>query len=146
MTSVSQPRIDDPVHPFDPQNQKLGKPVVEERLHEILKTKAGALSSTNVLVQDIPFVDQKPVISYLLRRWVNPDTADEVKEFFRGRRVAVRVSSVLSLSNFQTFMHAKAVVIDGTTAFVLGATFLRSYFCADDHLIDDARHERSADP
>ena len=50
------------------------------------------------------------------------------------------MSSVLSLSNFPTFMHAKAVVIDGTTAFVLGATFLQSYFCADDHLIDDARH------
>ncbi len=134
------PAKNDPVHPFDPQNPKLGKPVVGERFHEILKTKAGTLSSTNVLVQDIPFVDQIPVISYLLRRWVNPDTADEVKEFFRGSRVAVRLSSVLSLSNFPTFMHAKAVVIDGTTAFVLGSTFSRSYFGADDHLIDDARH------
>ena len=37
-------------------------------------------------------------------------------------------------------MHAKAVVIDGKTAFVLGSTFSRSYFGAEDHLINDARH------
>jgi len=136
------PAKNDPVHPFDPQNPKIGEPVAGERFHEILRTRAGGLSAANVLVQDIPFVDQIPVISTTLR-WlfgVNPDTADEVKEFFRGTRVAVRLSSILSLSNFPTFMHAKAVVIDGTKAFVLGSTFSRSYFGGEDHLINDARH------
>ena len=136
------PAKNDPTNPFDPQNPKIGVPVAGEKFHEILKTKAGTLASTNVLVQDIPFIDQIPVISYLLRRFagMNPDTADEVKEFFRGSRVGVRLFSVLSLSNFPTFMHAKAVVIDGATAFVLGSTFARSYFGAEDHLINDARH------
>ena len=136
------PAKNDPTDPFDPQNPKIGVPVTGERFHEILKTKAGALASTNVLVQDIPFIDQIPVISYLLRRFagMNPDTADEVKEFFRGSKVGVRLFSVLSLANFPTFMHAKAVVIDGTTAFVLGSTFSQSYFGAEDHLINDARH------
>lgn len=136
------PAKNDPTHPFDPENPKIGVPVAGERFHEILKTKSGGLASANVLVQDIPFVDQIPVISYLLRRFagMNPDTADEVKEFFRGSRVGIRLFSVLSLSNFPTFMHAKAVVIDGATAFVLGSTFARSYFGAEDHLINDARH------
>ncbi|MGZ8532336.1 MAG: phospholipase D-like domain-containing protein [Candidatus Binatia bacterium] len=136
------PAKNDPTHPFDPENPKIGVPVAGERFHEILKTKSGSLASTNVLVQDIPFIDQIPVISYLLRRFagMNPDTADEVKEFFRGRKVGVRLFSVLSLANFPTFLHAKAVVIDGTTAFVLGSTFSRSYFGAEDHLINDARH------
>jgi phosphatidylserine/phosphatidylglycerophosphate/cardiolipin synthase-like enzyme len=136
------PPKNDPTHPFDPLNPKIGVPVVGERFHEILKTRAIAkkLSSTNVLVQDIPFIDQIPVIPYLLRRLKDIDTADEVTEFFRGSPVAVRLLSVLSLSNLPTFMHAKAVVIDGTTAFVLGSTFARSYFGAEDHLINDARH------
>jgi phosphatidylserine/phosphatidylglycerophosphate/cardiolipin synthase-like enzyme len=136
------PAINDPLNPFDPLNPKIGQPVAGEKFHEVLKTRAAALSAADVLVQDIPFIDQIPVISYLLRRFfgVNPDTADEVKEFFRGSRVGVRLSSVLSLSNFPTFMHAKAVIIDGVTAFVLGSTFSRSYFGDTNHLINDARH------
>ena len=134
------PAKNDPVNPFDPQNPKIGVPVVGERIHEVLKTKAAGLSATDVLVQDVPFVDQIPVISFLLRNTVNPDSADEVKTFFRGSPVIVRLLSILSHFNFPTFMHAKAVVIDGTTAFLLGSPLSRSYFGAEDHLINDARH------
>src|ERR1043166_80892 len=134
------PAKNDPVNPFDPQNPKIGVPVVGERIHEVLKTKASGLSATDVLVQDVPFVDQIPVISFLLRNTINPDSADEVKTFFRGSPVIVRLLSILSHFNFPTFMHAKAVVIDGTTAFLLGSPLSRSYFGAEDHLINDARH------
>jgi phosphatidylserine/phosphatidylglycerophosphate/cardiolipin synthase-like enzyme len=134
------PAKNDPVNPFDPQNPKIGVPVGGERIHEVLKTKAAGLSATDVLVQDVPFVDQIPVISFLLRNTVNPDSADEVKNFFRGSPVVVRLLSILSHFNFPTFMHAKAVVIDGTTAFLLGSPLSRSYFGAEDHLINDARH------
>lgn len=136
------PAKNDPVHPFDPENPQIGVPVAGERIHEILKTKSTGLSTTDVLVQDVPFVDQIPVISFLLRRLfgVNPDTADEVKEFFRGTSVAVRVLSILSHFNLPTFLHAKAVVIDGNIGFLLGSPLSRSYFGAQDHLINDARH------
>lgn len=136
------PGKNDPVHPFDPVNPEIGTPVVGEKIHEILKARAGALSSTNVIVQDIPFIDQIPVISHLLRRFfgLDPDSVDEVKEFFQGSQVCVRTFSILSHSNFPSFMHAKAVIVDGVTAYVLGSTFSRSYYNGEDHLIDDARH------
>ncbi len=134
------PAKNDPVHPFDPLNPKIGVPVAGERIHEVLKTKAAGLSTTDVLVQDVPYVDHIPLISFLLRHCVNPDSADEVKDFFRGSPVVVRLLSILSHFNFPTFMHAKAVVIDGATAFLLGSPLSRSYFGAEDHLINDARH------
>jgi phosphatidylserine/phosphatidylglycerophosphate/cardiolipin synthase-like enzyme len=140
------PAVNDPNHPFDPRNPAIGQPVVGTRFHEALLARAKdttkPLSSTNVLVQDVPFIDQIPVISFLLRRFlgVNPDSADEVKEFFRNSPVGVRLMSVLSASNFPTFMHAKALVVDGTKGFVLGSPLSRSYFGAEDHLINDARH------
>jgi phosphatidylserine/phosphatidylglycerophosphate/cardiolipin synthase-like enzyme len=138
------PAINDPTNPFDPLNPPIGQPVAGKRFHEALlaraKDTARPLSSANVLVQDIPFVDQLPVISFLLRGLFNPDSADEVKQFFQGSPVSVRLMSVLAASNFPTFMHAKALVIDGTKGFVLGSPLSRSYFGADGHFINDARH------
>ena len=97
----------DPTHPFDPLNPTIGTPVVGERFHEVLKTKAGQpLLPTNVLVQDIPFVDQIPVISYLLKSifGLNPDTADEVEGVLSGQ--SGRGSLVLRSLHFPTFLRS----------------------------------------
>ena len=125
---------------FIPDHPQEGVPVIGQRIHEILKNRAASLSSTNILVHDVPFVDQIPVISYLLRRFVdmNPDTFDEVKDYFQGSTVNVR-----GLPHLLSLLHAKAVVIDGTTAFVLGSPVSQSYFNDKLHLIHDARHEGS---
>ncbi len=138
------PSPTDPANPFDPMNPKPGVPVKGKTVHEILKAKAksGAIQPLQVLVQDIPFVDQIPVISFLLKRFfgVNPDTADEVKNFFADSPVQVRLLSVLTSFNLPTFMHAKAVVIDSSTAIILGSPMSQSSFGGAEHHIHDARH------
>jgi phosphatidylserine/phosphatidylglycerophosphate/cardiolipin synthase-like enzyme len=133
---------------FIPDNPQLGVPVKGEKIHEVLKNRAKVLNSANVLVQDVPFIDQLPVISYLLRVipfiGINPDSSDEVKECFRGSKVKVRTLPLFRvLSRLISFMHAKLVIIDGVTAFVMGTTIAQSYFGDNRHLIHDARHRGS---
>lgn len=65
------------------------------------------------------------------------DTADHVKKYFSGGDSAVETRAFLSL---WSVMHARVVVIDGETAFVLGSSITRGYFSDDKHLIHDARH------
>jgi phosphatidylserine/phosphatidylglycerophosphate/cardiolipin synthase-like enzyme len=106
-------------------------PVQGVRIHESLKARSKIVATTNILVQDVPFFG----------RIFGADTDGLVKDFFKGDNVAVRALPIfLSLLNLPSFMHAKAVVLDGTTAFVLGSTMSQSYFGAHDHLIHDARH------
>jgi phosphatidylserine/phosphatidylglycerophosphate/cardiolipin synthase-like enzyme len=109
-------------------------PVNGLRVHEILKSKAATLASTNILVQDIPFFG----------RIFGADTDGLVEDFFKGSGASVRSLPIfLSLLNLPSFMHAKAVIIDGKTAFVLGSTMSQSYFGAQDHMIQDRRHRGS---
>ncbi len=109
-------------------------PVNGLRVHEILKSKATTLTATNVLVQDIPFFG----------RIFGADTDGLVEDFFKGSGASVRSLPIfLSLLNLPSFMHAKAVILDGTTAFVLGSTMSQSYFGAQDHMIQDRRHRGS---
>ncbi len=67
-----------------------------------------------------------------------------MEDFFKGSGASVRSLPIfLSLLNLPSFMHAKAVILDGTTAFVLGSTMSQSYFGAQDHMIQDRRHRGS---
>jgi phosphatidylserine/phosphatidylglycerophosphate/cardiolipin synthase-like enzyme len=128
-----------PGDPFDPINPKIGVAVKGEGIHEVLMRRASPPDPLDIriLVHDVSFVDQIPIISYLLKviADVNPDTFDEVKNFFEETEVGVR-----SLSSFFSFMHAKAVIIDDETAYVMGSTISQGYFNDRLHLIHDARH------
>jgi phosphatidylserine/phosphatidylglycerophosphate/cardiolipin synthase-like enzyme len=129
---------------FMPENPQQNVAVPGEKLHEALKAQSQNIP-VNVIVQNVPFIDQIPVISYLLRVipfiGLNPDTLDEVKQFFQGSKVKIR-----SLDSFQvirrlvSFMHSKLLVIDGNTAFVMGSTISQGYYNDPRHLIHDARH------
>jgi len=119
---------------FIPDPPSSNVPVNGLRVHEILKVKAASLRSTNILVQDIP----------VFGRIFGADTDGLVEDFFKGSRASVRSFPIfLSLLNLPSFMHAKAVILDGSTAFVLGSTMSQSYFGAQDHLIQDRRHRGS---
>lgn len=119
---------------FIPDPPPENVPVNGLRVHEILKSKAATLASTNILVQDIPFFG----------RIFGADTDGLVENFFKGSGASVRSLPIfLSLLNLPSFMHAKAVILDGTTAFVLGSTMSQSYFGAQDHMIQDRRHRGS---
>ena len=65
------------------------------------------------------------------------DTARDVQMYFGRSDSKVQTRAFLSL---WSVMHARVVVIDGTTGFVLGSSIARGYFSDNDHLIHDARH------
>lgn len=65
------------------------------------------------------------------------DTARDVKRYFGVSDSKVETRAFLSL---WSVMHARVVVIDGTTGFVLGSSIARGYFSDNEHLIHDARH------
>ena len=69
---------------------------------------------------------------------VDPDTIDEVKEYFKGTKVGVR--EFTGPLWYFGFLHAKTVTVDGRVAFVMGASISQSYYSDQQHLIHDARH------
>jgi phosphatidylserine/phosphatidylglycerophosphate/cardiolipin synthase-like enzyme len=106
---------------FNPVTVKDGDTVQGQGIQEIMKRKATEQSPVRVVVHDIP----------LSRR----DSVDEVEDYFKGSPVSLRV-----FRSFLSLAHAKAVVVDGKTAFVTGSTMGRSYFNDQLHRIHDARH------
>jgi len=119
---------------FVPDPPPENVPVNGLRIHEILKTKAATLASINILVQDVP----------LFGRIFGADTDGLVEDFFKNSSASVRSFPIfLSPLTLPSFMHAKAVILDGKTAFVLGSTMSQSYFGAPDHMIQDRRHRGS---
>jgi phosphatidylserine/phosphatidylglycerophosphate/cardiolipin synthase-like enzyme len=66
------------------------------------------------------------------------DTALEVQAFFQTNQpntVGVR----LYPTDVRLPMHAKVIIVDDATGFVIGSPFLQEYFDAKTHLIDDRR-------
>ncbi len=106
-----------------------GDTVERERLQDIIKTKATGALPMRVVVWDALNI---PFLNLLLDK---ADTADDVSDFFKGSQVAARAfESTLS------FLHAKAIVIDGKEAFVVGSTMSQGYLSDSQHLIHDIRH------
>jgi len=65
----------------------------------------------------------------------NLDTATEVTDFFRGTRVETRLYPTTLLSP----MHAKLLIIDGSTAFLVSSPVMQEYWDASTHFIADPR-------
>lgn len=63
------------------------------------------------------------------------DSAKEVKEYFKDSSVETHF-----FTSLWAIMHARVVVIDETTALVMGSSITRGYFSDSEHLIHDARH------
>lgn len=105
--------------PVPPNSPPLG-----ERLQEKMKDRAGAGVIVRVLANDFT-----PDI------FGNLDTATEVTNFFHGTSVMTRLYPTIPLEP----MHAKLLIIDGTTAFLIGSPIMQEYWDAQTHLIDDPR-------
>ncbi len=100
-----------------------GTPVTGEKLHEIFEKKADNNDiSIRVIVCD--FYDLHIV-----------DAAEGVKAFFSGSNVNFRLYETLIFEPF----HAKFIVVDGTTAYIVGSPIMNEYFDSDTHKIREPR-------
>ena len=109
------------------------KSVMEATLEEVLLAKNAAIPTgsqhgvlpcedINVLVANIPLSAE--------------DTVSEVKKFFKNTHVKT--------SDFHkgfNILHARAVICDGFTAFLMGSSIKQSYFNDARHAIHDTRHD-----
>jgi len=109
---------------FNTTNPPPGTQVPGEKFEEIIKTKAAEGKDVNVVVGNLPFGQG--------------DTVELVETYFQGSKVKWKKMQ-MGLS----FLHAKAVIIDHITAFVVGSTFSQSYFNSSKHPIHDVIHRGS---
>jgi phosphatidylserine/phosphatidylglycerophosphate/cardiolipin synthase-like enzyme len=96
------------------------KSVMEATLEQVLLEKSPDIP-INILVANIPLSAA--------------DTVSEVRKFFNKPNIKT--------SDFHkgfNILHARAVICDGFTAFVMGSSFKQSYFNDARHAIYDARH------
>ncbi|MGH7847172.1 MAG: phospholipase D-like domain-containing protein [Candidatus Binatia bacterium] len=102
------------------------KAAMEATLEEVLLTKAAnpAGKLVNVVVTDIPLSAN--------------DTVTEVREFFKNTGV-----NTSAFTKGFAVLHAKAIVVDGVKAILMGSPLKQFYFSDDRHAIRDARHKGS---
>ena len=96
------------------------KSVMEATLEQVLLEKSPDIP-INILVANIPLSAA--------------DTVSEVRKFFKKPNIKT--------SDFHkgfNILHARAVICDGFTAFVMGSSFKQSYFNDARHAIYDVRH------
>lgn len=152
--------IDDPKWYLNP---KEGQKVEGKKVQEILKERAEAGVKVNVVVWDfnveavvgslfatvalvlggggfvvgnalmallgMPFLP----LAYLGRG--SGDTAADVEDYFKGSKV-----ETAGFQSLWSLMHARAVIIDGKEAFVMGSSIDRKSYNESGHFIHDARH------
>lgn len=112
---------------FDPgfqfRSPPLGQEVDGEMIQQIMieKTFGEAPVSVRVIVADIALTTD--------------DAPNQVDEFFQDFDVETRIADYGI-----EVLHARAVIVDGQTAFVIGSSFDQSYFSSPPHEIRDARH------
>jgi phosphatidylserine/phosphatidylglycerophosphate/cardiolipin synthase-like enzyme len=149
-----------------PQGQKIDVKTIGEQLQEIMKTKAAGNVPVKIVLNNIrwpvPYIELllflifvplfilSPgllrgllvILDLLLIRFSpdDPDSIDEVNEYFKRSKVAIRE---FSGQLWFGFLHAKLVSIDGQTAFIMGSSLSQGYFNDRRHLIHDARHNGS---
>ena len=110
---------------FDPLNPPSTgcKQAAEATLEEVLKTKGG--KPVNILVTNLPLSAE--------------DTVTEVKEFF-AQTPGARTNA---FNKGFALLHAKAIVVDGRRAILMGSPLKQYYFSDARHAIRDARHKGS---
>lgn len=109
---------------FTPPMPPPGSAVSGVRIQDSMKLKAGPGVAVRVLMND-----------FNPDAWGNMDAATEVTDFFNGTGVVTR----LYTTRPQSPMHAKLLIIDGSTAFLVGSPFLQDYWDSQTHIIDDTR-------
>jgi len=113
---------------FNPSNPPSAncKSAMEATLEDELLKKAAnpAGKLVNVIVTDIPLSAN--------------DTATEVREFFKNKGV-----NTSAFTKGFAVLHAKAIVVDGAKAILMGSPLKQFYFNDDRHAIHDARHKGS---
>ncbi len=111
----------DQIFPF--KSPPLGQAVTGESIQEIMIDKVIEGLDVRVIVADIALKTD--------------DAPNQVEEFFQDVEVETRVADYGI-----EVLHARAVIVDGKTAFVIGSSFDQSYFSANfpPHEIRDARH------
>jgi phosphatidylserine/phosphatidylglycerophosphate/cardiolipin synthase-like enzyme len=113
---------------FNPSNPPSTncKAAMEATLEEELLKKAAnpAGKLVNVLVTDIPLSAD--------------DNVTEVRAFYENTGV-----NTSAFTKGFALLHAKAIVVDGVKAIVMGSPLKQSYFSDDRHAIRDARHKGS---
>ncbi|NGZ09585.1 MAG: hypothetical protein CV088_09375 [Nitrospira sp. LK70] len=97
--------------------------VVGEKLQEAFKQKASHLTISAL------FNDFSPDGFGLF------DTANEVSNYFRNTNVQLRLYRRLILAP----MHAKILILDGQTAYLVGSPIMQEYWDAQTHTIRDPR-------
>ena len=112
-------------NPTDPPSTDC-KAQMEATLEEELVKKAVNPSGklVNVLVTDIPLSAN--------------DTVTEVREFFKNKGVHTS-----AFTKGFAVLHAKAIVVDGVKAILMGSPLKQFYFSDARHAIRDARHKGS---
>ncbi|MGC3976589.1 MAG: phospholipase D-like domain-containing protein [Nitrospira sp.] len=110
---------------FDPLNPPSTgcKQAAETTLEEVLKNKGG--KPVNILVTNLPLSAE--------------DTVTEVAEFF-AQKPGVRTNA---FNKGFALLHAKAIVVDGNHAILMGSPLKQYYFSDTRHAIRDARHKGS---
>ena len=108
--------------PFNPPSTGC-KQAAEATLEDVLKTKSG--KPVNILVTNLPLSAE--------------DTVTEVAEFF-ARTAGVRTNAY---NKGFALLHAKAIVVDGDHAILMGSPLKQYYFSDARHAARDARHKGS---
>lgn len=109
---------------FDPPMPEEGSAVVGESIQNKMRDKAVAGVTVRVLANHFA--------SDILE---NADTGIAVYNFFKTTGATTRLYRTIP----QSPMHAKLLIIDGKTAFLVGSPIMQEYWDAQKHLIADPR-------
>ena len=101
------------------------------RLAEVLKAQS---KLRNVPVHVLVWELERGIGGILDSLFNLADNAEELRKFFLASQVRVGTFKSTQL------LHTKAVVVNGTRAYVVGSTMKQGYFGDQDHLIRDGRH------
>jgi hypothetical protein len=109
---------------FDFRDPPLDEPVEGEMIQQKMLDKVIERVAVRVIVADIALQTD--------------DALNQVVEFFQDSEVETKVADYGI-----EVLHGRAVIVDGTFAFVIGSSFDQNYFSAPPHEIRDARHRGS---
>lgn len=104
--------------------------VVVDRLGKIFKSQAAKNVPVDVLVWEL----EENIGGGIGSLFDKADGADELRKFFQGS--SVRVGTFKSTQ----LLHAKFILLDGKTAYLVGSTMKQGYFGGTDHLLRDGQH------
>jgi phosphatidylserine/phosphatidylglycerophosphate/cardiolipin synthase-like enzyme len=115
----------------DAETVKTTDHVTVYRLAEVLKAQSRL---RNVPVHVLVWELERGIGGLLDSAFNLADNAEELRQFFLPSQVRVGTFKGTQL------LHTKAIVVNGTRAYVVGSTMKQGYFGDQNHLIRDGRH------